>query len=212
MVTRSKINPDNIVKGVIVEANELNHEKYDLDMDNAITWSKDNKKIERAIMERGYDKDTTMNINFIRKQYSELDLTCCEITELDPGLLQFPNLTSLTASQNSITKLCNLPPSLEECILSQNQLEWIDPGLHLPSLTYLNVSSNHLDSSHLGNLQLISNHLEEHEGITGIGLLFQLHPIGIISFAISDMFESASSVVVGRQSLFFAEKLPHSGR
>ena len=40
---RSKINPDNIVKGVIVEANELNHEKYDLDMDNALTWSLDNR-------------------------------------------------------------------------------------------------------------------------------------------------------------------------
>jgi Leucine-rich repeat (LRR) protein len=119
-------------------------------MDNALTWSKDNKKIERAIMERGYDKDTTMNVNFIRKQYTELDLTCCEVTELDPGLLQFPNLTSLVASQNSITRLKNLPPTLEECIVSQNQLSQIDASMHLPNLTYLNVSSNHLDCTHLG--------------------------------------------------------------
>lgn len=138
------------MRGVIAEANELNHEKYELDMDSALAWSKDNKKIERAIMERGYDKDTTMNVGFIRKQYTELDLTCCEITELDPGLLQFPNLTSLTVSQNSISKLKNLPPTLEECIAAQNQLECIDAKMSLPNLCYLNVSSNHLDSSHLG--------------------------------------------------------------
>lgn len=138
------------MKGVIVEANELNHEKYDLDMDNALTWSKDNKKIERTIMERGYDKDTSMNTNFIKKQYTELDLSCCEITELDSGLLQFPNLISLTVSQNFISKLTNISPTLEECIISQNQLDYIDPKLNLSNLTYLNVSSNHLDCTHLG--------------------------------------------------------------
>lgn len=118
-------------------------------MDNALTWSKDNKKIERAIMERGYDKDTTMNIHFIKRQYSELDLTCCEVSEIDPGLLQFPNLTSLTVSQNSISKLKNLPPTLEECIVSQNHVNYVDGGMHLPNLTYLNVSSNLLDCTHL---------------------------------------------------------------
>lgn len=137
---------------MIVEANELNSEKYDLDMDNALTWSKDNKKIERTIMERGYDKDTTMNLNFIRKQYSELDLTCCDVTELDKGLLLFPNLTNLTISQNHISRLTNLPPTLEECIVSQNQLEFIDPAMSLPKLLYLNVSSNLLDCTHLGTL------------------------------------------------------------
>lgn len=121
-------------------------------MDNALSWSKDNRKIERAIMERGYDKDTTMNINFIRKQYTEIDLSCCEVTELDDGLLQFPNLISITASQNLISKLTNLPPNLEECIIAQNQLEYIDPKMNLPNLCYLNVSSNHLDCTHLGTL------------------------------------------------------------
>lgn len=135
-----------------MEANELNYEKYDLDMDNALTWSRDNKKVQLAIMERGYDKETTMNVNFIRKQYTELDFTSCDIACLDKDLLDFPNLTSLTASQNEIHTIENLPVTLEECILSQNMLEHISPNVFLPNLLYLNVSSNNLDSTHLSKL------------------------------------------------------------
>lgn len=161
-MTRSKINPDNIINDVIVEANELNYEKYDLDMDNALTWSKDNKKLQLAIMDRGYDKETTMNVNFIRKQYTELDFTACEVAVLDKGLLDFPSLVSLTASQNDITTLENLPLTLEECILSQNLLDSISPNLFLPNLLYLNVSSNNLDSGHLGIFESSSPNIEEH--------------------------------------------------
>lgn len=118
-------------------------------MDNALAWSKDNKKIERAIMDRGYDKDTTMNINFIKKQYTELDFTSCEITRIDEGLQELPNLTSLTLSQNDITLLENLPQTLEECILAENNLKDIRLNSPLPSMLYLNVSSNHLDINHL---------------------------------------------------------------
>ena len=69
-------------------------------MDNAMTWSSDNKKIERAIMERGYDKNTTMNKYYIKDQYTELDLTAMGVTEIDADILTFPNLKALDLSQN----------------------------------------------------------------------------------------------------------------
>ena len=67
-------------------------------MDNALAWSADNKKIERAIMERGYDKNTTMNRFFIKEQYSELDLTAIGVTEIDPDIMTFPNMKALDLS------------------------------------------------------------------------------------------------------------------
>lgn len=136
--------------GVIVDANELNPEKYDLDMDSALSWSPDNKKIERAIMELGYDKNTTMNVYYIKDQYTELDLTGYGITEIDKEILAFPNIKVLELSQNKINRLTNLPLTLEECVVAQCGMEKIDHRLSLPSLLYLNVSGNLLDLIHLG--------------------------------------------------------------
>ena len=186
----------------------MNSEKYDLDMDNALTWSKDNKKIERAIMDRGYDKDTTMNVNYIRKQYTELDLTSCEIDQLDDGLLQFPNLTSLSVSQNNISILTNIPQSLEECIISQNILEFIDPNLSLPSLLYLNVSSNHLDSSHLGTALVTSLHLQVDAQSAGSRFLIQLRNLDFESASIPDISAVDKESVAARQPVHAAALLP----
>ena len=149
-MSRSKINPEAIIQGVVVEANELNHEKYDLDMDNALTWSTDNRKIELKIRELGYDRNTTMNIHFIKQQYTNLDFTSTGVSEIDKDLITFPNLKSLELSQNGIARLTNLPPTLEECILSQNCIEKIDSKLSVPAMLYLNLSANLLNSSHLG--------------------------------------------------------------
>jgi len=121
-------------------------------MDSALSWSHDNKKVERAIMEKGYDKNTTMNVYYIKEQYTELDFTGYGITDIDKDIMNFPNLKVLELSQNKISKLTNLPLTLEECIVAQCGMEKIDPRLSVPSLLYLNVSGNHLDVPHLGNL------------------------------------------------------------
>lgn len=150
-MSSSKISPEAIIQGVIVEANELNTEKYDLDMDNALTWSTDNRKIENKIMEVGYDRNTTMNIHFIKEQYTNLDFTSTGVCEIDRDLLTFPNLKSLELSQNGISRLTNLPLTLEECIVSQNRIEKIDSKLCIPALLYLNLSANLLNIAHLGS-------------------------------------------------------------
>jgi Leucine-rich repeat (LRR) protein len=121
-------------------------------MDSALSWSHDNKKIERAIMEKGYDKNTTMNVYYIKEQYTELDFTGYGITDIDKDIMNFPNLKVLELSQNKISKLTNLPLTLEECIVAQCGMEKIDPRLSVPSLLYLNVSGNLLDVPHLGSL------------------------------------------------------------
>lgn len=149
---RSKINPEAIVQGVIVEANEFNEEKYDLDMVNALAWSSDNKKIEKKILELGYDKNTTMNIHFIKEQYTELDLAYMEVTEIDREILTFPAIRSLELSHNHISRLENLPPTIEELILSHNHIDKIDSRLFTPSLMYLNISDNLLSIDHLSKL------------------------------------------------------------
>ncbi len=140
------------MRGVIVDANELNFEKYDLDMDNALSWSPDNRKIERAIMDQGYDKNTTMNIHYIKEQYSELDFTSMGIIEIDKDMLTFPNLKILELSQNNIHTLTNLPMNLEECIITNNGLSRLDNRLLIPSLQYLNVSGNLLSEAHLSKI------------------------------------------------------------
>ena len=121
-------------------------------MDNAMTWSSDNKKIERAIMERGYDKNTTMNRYYIKDQYTELDLTAMAVTEIDTDILTFPYLKALDLSQNQIQVLKNLPATLEECVIAQNGLCKLDTKLSLLSLQYLNVGGNLLNEHHLGKL------------------------------------------------------------
>ena len=134
---------------MINEANELNSEKYEFDVDNAVQWSKDNLKMELLFMEVGYDKNTTMNRGFIRERYTELDLTSTGVTAMDRELRDFPNLRVLELAQNSIQQIKNIPGQLEELILSQNQISAIHSKLRCPSLLYLNVGFNQLRESHL---------------------------------------------------------------
>lgn len=148
----SKINPENIIKGVVNEANELNSEKYEFDVDNAVQWSKDNYKMELLFMEVGYDKNTTMNRGYIRERYTELDFTSTGVTSIDKELLLFPNLKVLELSQNSIKQIKNIPQQLEELILSQNLISSIHSKMRCPSLLYLNVAFNELTENHLSNI------------------------------------------------------------
>lgn len=157
----SKINPDAIVNGVIVDANELNALKFDLDMDSAMTWSKDNKKIEREIMARGYDKNTTMNTYFILDQYTQLDFSAMEVTHIDVDMLRFANLKELHLSLNAIKRIENLPPNLEQLIARGCMVDTIDPKLHVDSLQYLNLASNRLDETQLSSLSLMQHKLVE---------------------------------------------------
>lgn len=148
----SKINPENIIKGVINEANELNSEKYEFDVDNAVQWSKDNLKMELLFMEVGYDKNTTMNRGYIRERYTELDFTSTGVTAIDKEILEFSNLKVLELAQNSIKQIKNIPAQLEELILSQNQISSIHHKLRCPSLLYLNVGFNQLNENHLSTI------------------------------------------------------------
>lgn len=157
----SKINPDAIVNGVIVDANELNALKFDLDMDSAMTWSRDNKKIEREIMARGYDKNTTMNTYFILEQYTHLDFSAMEISHIDVNMLRFNNLRELHLSLNAIKRIENLPPNLEQLIARGCMVDVIDPKLHVDSLQYLNLASNRLDETQLSRKLLIQPKLVE---------------------------------------------------
>lgn len=134
------------------DINERNNERIDLDMDNALKWSPENKKIERAIMELGYDKNTTMNVHYIKEQYSELDFTSMGVHDFDHDLKSFPNLKVLDLAQNKISFIAHLPETLQQLNLSQNRLSGIDRRLHLPGLLYLNVSSNGLGLDFLGKL------------------------------------------------------------
>ena len=121
-------------------------------MNNALTWSPDNRKIEIAIMERGYDKNTTMNVNFIKEKYTELDLSALEITDIDAEITTFKNLKILHLSENKIPIISNLPANLEQLIIAHSAVERIDPKVSSNSLQYLNLSSNSINENVLGQV------------------------------------------------------------
>ena len=72
------------------------------------------------IYKLGYDRNTTINKNFIKSFYSHLSFVKRKVTQLDKGLLELNNLRFLDASRNQILVLENIPITIEELVLSRN--------------------------------------------------------------------------------------------
>ena len=149
MNPNSKIKLETIIQGVVNEANEANSQKYDLDMDRALEWSLENKKIEELIFKRGYDRDTTINRFFIRKFYTELKFCDRGILTIDKKFSEFDNLKHLNLDSNQIKQLSHLPLSIRELIVSRNCVESVARHCFLPNLMFLKLSHNNITQKSL---------------------------------------------------------------
>lgn len=137
------------------DANEDNAEKYDIDLENALAWSKENKEIYNLIMRVGYDRESTINRHYLKNFYSEIYFKNCEISKIDKNFKNFENLKHLDLTYNLLKSIENLPINLTELIISHNSLETISQGCFLPNLLYLKLSHNNLKSPQFKNFKTL---------------------------------------------------------
>jgi hypothetical protein len=148
----SPINPQVIREGLMVELNKENAEKYDFDLKNALTWSRNNELMHELFVKAGYDRNSTTNRAFVSKYYTELIILKRGITHMSSQLHDFKNLKHLDVSYNNIRHVCYLPENLEEFIAQKNQIVTISRNVKLDSLKYINLSCNPLHDRSLENI------------------------------------------------------------
>lgn len=103
---------------------EIAEEDLTIDLPVVREWSEDNSKLYFQLKENGF-ADFICNRESLIEHYTQLIFDHEKITNMDPLLLRFKNLTLLRLNQNCITFVENVPPNLKELHLYSNPVHMI---------------------------------------------------------------------------------------
>ncbi|XP_078599525.1 leucine-rich repeat-containing protein 43-like isoform X2 [Branchiostoma floridae x Branchiostoma japonicum] len=117
----------------------LKHSPWNIDC----SWSNE----ARELRELAVKSPWLIDEKFIMKFFKTLKIIDKQITEVDAGLLGFPNLKELTLSVNLLEHVnsTHLPPNLEVLELCANQIRTLDSlCVQPPPLLHLGLGYNHI--------------------------------------------------------------------
>eukprot|EP00933_Yihiella_yeosuensis_P031036 TRINITY_DN24592_c1_g1_i2.p1 TRINITY_DN24592_c1_g1~~TRINITY_DN24592_c1_g1_i2.p1 ORF type:complete len:726 (+),score=192.18 TRINITY_DN24592_c1_g1_i2:251-2428(+) len=114
-------------------------------------WSDNAEELANFIQKLGPRNPNLCSEVFLKPFFSDLKLQGLNIWTIGEDVIKFSKLTSLDLSENSLTEIDQLPPSLRFFKVYNNQISRIS-SRPLPSLCFLGIGNNPLGKQGLGDV------------------------------------------------------------